>query len=163
MVKYSSPPLPDLFYHMQNTKSAHRRKILNISLICTQSFVHIKLETWKACKNSALCVVVSISISRGIPRPWASFIILLELRSLEEERVPMYVTPVKNMPKHFIHWLEPTTGIIYFVMNCSDYVNCPDTFKEKVYKIPKWFLMIANSLTFFFFFSYSAFPLGKDK
>ena len=100
MVKYSSPPLPDLFYHMQNTESAHRRKILNISLICTQSFVHIKLETWKACKISALCVVVSISISRGIPRPWASFIILLELRSLEEERVPMYVTPIKNMPKH---------------------------------------------------------------
>lgn len=38
------------------------------------------------------------------------------------------------------------TAIIYLAINQSDYVDCLVTFKEKVYKIPKWFSMIANSL-----------------
>lgn len=41
-------------------------------------------------------------------------------------------------------------AIIYLAINCSDHVNCLVTFEEKVDKIPKWFFMIANSLTFFF-------------
>ena len=44
------------------------------------------------------------------------------------------------------------TAIIYFAIICSDHVNCLVTFKEKVYKIPKLFSTIANSLALLFFF-----------
>lgn len=43
------------------------------------------------------------------------------------------------------------TAIIYFAINCGDRVNCLVTFKGKVYKIPKWFSMVSNSLALFLF------------
>lgn len=76
--------------------------------------------------------MVWISISHGSARHWATFIILLESMSPEEESPSMslswgYAAGFYSLTRVL------ATEIIYFVINCSDHVNGLVTFKEKVY------------------------------